>query len=311
MLRKTIVILLTVTSAAALLWWLSLSNDPVVFTIEKGSSARQAAGILRNSNLISSRFAFLAVLKLTGQANEIKAGTYSLSPRASIFEVASVVTAGRTVREKVTIPEGLTVRQTAELLSSRGVVKEDVFVKAAELRKLEGYLFPETYFFETGASEEQIIQAMLDQFNRHFTDEMKMRAKELKLTIKQIVTLASIVEKEAARAEERPLIAGVFHNRLKKGWFLESCASIQFALPAHKERLTNKDLQVRSPYNTYRNYGLPPGPICSPGRDSLMAALYPAQTEDMFFVVSGQGTHTFSRYYTEHLKNKQINRKKK
>jgi UPF0755 protein len=118
------------------------------------------------------------------------------------------------------------------------------------------------------------------------------------------VILASIIEKEAVRADERALIAGVFYNRLKKGWYMESCATVQYSLGGHKPALSYKDTRVNSPYNTYRCYGLPPGPICSPGRDSINAALYPAKTEDMFFVAASSGTHLFSQYFSEHINNK-------
>jgi conserved hypothetical protein, YceG family len=126
----------------------------------------------------------------------------------------------------------------------------------------------------------------------------------MKMSEREVVTLASIIEQEAAKAEEQPLVSAVFHNRLKKRWFLESCATVQFAIGKHKEKLSLKDTQVRHPYNTYRNYGLPPGPICNPGAGALRAALHPAETDAMFFVASSSGTHMFSRYFSDHLKNK-------
>ncbi|MFH1368696.1 MAG: endolytic transglycosylase MltG [Elusimicrobiota bacterium] len=308
MLRRIIVTCLAVFMVATLFWWFSLSAKQVIITIEKGSTAKQAAAALENSGLISSKKVFLGILKISGKSQQIKAGTYSIAPRYSVFGIISMITGGKTVKEKITVPEGFTARQIAAMLAGKGMVDEYEFTKITERDKLEGYLFPETYFYETGATESQIIKAMTDEFKKHFNDDLKSRAKELRMTERQVVTLASIIEKEAARGEERPLISGVFHNRMKKGWFLESCATIIYALGKHKEKLTNKDLLVKSPYNTYRNYGLPPGPICNPGIESIRAALYPAQTDDMFFVVNGEGTHSFSRYYDDHLKNKRKNR---
>ena len=150
---------------------------------------------------------------------------------------------------------------------------------------------------------------MHKEFNSKFTPEFNRRLKVLGVSRKNAVILASIVEKEAVKPEERPLIAGVFYNRLKKRWYLESCATVLYALGKHKKRLTYKDLEVNSPYNTYRHFGLPPGPISNPGFESIKAVLYPAKTESMFFVVDGSGGHDFSRYYKEHLNRKKRNNK--
>lgn len=309
--KKAVVALLAVFAVASVAYWLSLSPEPVTVTVGKGGSARRAASQLKEARVISSENVFLALLKLSGKSQSIKAGTYELAPRMSVFEVIAVLTSGRTAKTRITIPEGYTAKQIAELLGSKGLADENEALGIILKDKLEGYLFPDTYFVDAGASAAQILGMMRAQFDRNYTDEMRMRAKELRMTDAKIVTLASIIEKEAARAEERPVIAGIFYNRLKKGWFLESCATVQYALGKHKEKLTIKDLAVNSPYNTYRKYGLPPGPICNPGRDSINAALYPAQTEDMFFVVSENGSHAFSRYYGEHLKNKKLNKKSK
>ena len=182
-------------------------------------------------------------------------------------------------------------------------------MEIVEKYKLEGYLFPETYYFETGSSEDKVINTMVEQFNAKFTVEFEKRLKVLKLSKYSAVILASIVEKEARMPEERPLIAGVFYNRLKKRWYLESCATVLYALGKHKKRLTYKDLEIDSPYNTYKRFGLPPGPISNPGLASIKAVLYPAKTDSMFFIVDGSGGHDFSRYYSEHL-NKKKNSKK-
>jgi UPF0755 protein len=190
------------------------------------------------------------------------------------------------------------------------VVKEQDFVSYAQKNALEGRLFPETYYFAINMKPKDVADKMIAEFNKHFTAEIADMARRSMLGEKGILTLASIVEKEAVRPEERALIAGVFINRLRKRWYLESCATVQYALGEHKARLTFKDIQVDSPYNTYRHLGLPPAPICNPGMASLQASLNPAKTDDMFFVAADSGTHVFSRYFSEHLKSKrEIKRK--
>jgi len=212
---------------------------------------------------------------------------------------------------KLTIPEGFTARQIGQLIEEKGLGRRKRFLKIVEQRGVEGYLFPETYFVEYDISEEEIIDTMVDQFNKLFTKEMEEQGKKFNFTKRDTVILASIIEKEAARDEERPLISGVFHNRLRKRWYLESCATVQYALGEHKEKLTYEDLKVDSPYNTYDHFGLPPGPICNPGLGSIKAALYPAETDLMFFVAEGEGTHGFSKYYGKHLEvQKQKSNKK-
>ena len=143
-----------------------------------------------------------------------------------------------------------------------------------------------------------------NQFKKIYTDDFSERAKQIKMPEDKVIILASIIEKEAKKNVERPLISGVFHNRIRKGWNLESCATVLYALGKHKDSLTYKDIKVESPYNTYIHPGVPPGPICNPGLASIKAALYPATTDDMFFVADGSGTHNFSKYFAEHNSKK-------
>ena len=298
------------TLAAALIfatvmgWWVSLPSKPVAVTVSDNASAAAIGETLHKARLITSKTVFRVVVKLTGNSKSLKAGTYMISPRTSVFGIVARLASGKGTYERVTIPEGFTAAEIAEALAARKVVDKDRFTAAVKERKLEGYLFPDTYYFDRGLSETVVIDKMLREFEKNFTPAMAGKAEGLKMSREKIVTLASIIEKEARRAEERPLIAGVFYNRLRKGWFLESCATVQYALGGHKPKLSYKDLKVDSPYNTYKFYGLPPGPICSPGKASLDAALEPAGTDDMFFVVSDSGAHTFSRYYSDHIKNK-------
>ena len=269
--------------------------------IEQGMTARQVANLLKAEGLISSRNYFLFLLRLKGAKRGIKAGVYEIDSKESTWRIISKLVSGKSKKIRLTVPEGFTAREIAELIEQEGLGRKDRFLEIVEERELEGFLFPETYFIECDTPEEEIIDMMIDQFNKVFTEEVAEKGKKFGFTKRDTVILASIVEKEAARNEERPLISAVFHNRLRKRWYLESCATVQYALGRHKEKLTYKDLKVDSPYNTYNHFGLPPGPICNPGLASINAVLYPAETDLMFFVTEGQGTHRFSKYYQKHL----------
>lgn len=275
------------------------------FPIFPGENAGRVAQRLERGGFIRSKIVFMLLLKLNKATTDIKAGTYSFS-RDNIFSIVRKLIRGETLRLKVTIPEGFSAGQIAELLEERGVCASAEFQAAVQERISEGFLFPETYFFEPSTRPERIIQVMRKEFWRNCTFGMQRRARDLGMSIQQIVTLASLVEREAKLPEERPLVSAVFHNRLKKHWYLESCASVQYAQGKWKERLTYQDLAIKSPYNTYRHYGLPPGPIANPGLASLQAALYPADSDALFFVANSSGTHTFSRYYAEHLRTKKL-----
>ncbi|MCX5781471.1 MAG: endolytic transglycosylase MltG [Elusimicrobia bacterium] len=298
--------LLILALALCLIGWLRLPKTPVTLRIALGSSSHEIARILKKEGLIESERLFILISKITNSSKRFKAGVYVISPRTSIFKIINMLAEGKSRFYKVTIPEGFTSAQIAGLLYSDGIIDKEKFLSIVKEKKLEGYLFPQTYFFDPRLSEEKIIEIMFREFNRNYTDDFKKRAKELKMSDQQIVTLASIIEREAYHSEERPKISAVFHNRLKKRWYLESCATVLYALGKHKEKLLNKDLKVKSPYNTYLNMGLPPGPISNPGLDSIKAALYPESTNEMFFVVGSSGTHIFSRYMNEHIKNKRM-----
>ncbi|MBN1621087.1 MAG: endolytic transglycosylase MltG [Endomicrobiales bacterium] len=311
LIRTVIIGLLLIYIAGMIIWWMKLPDENVLIVVPQGSSASIIAKELKKEKIISSAGIFLNLVKLTGNTKKLKAGTYELSPRDSIFKVIKMLSEGRAKYVRVTVPEGFTGVQIAERLSLEGIVDREKFLSIVNERKLEGYLFPETYYFEKNTPEDMVVNKMLEQFNKNYTPEMRKRANGMrKMNEKKIITLASIIEKEAVVPQERPLISAVFHNRLKKRMYLESCATILYALGEHKDKLTYEDLDIKSPYNTYRRFGLPPGPICSPGLESIKAALYPADTEDLFFVAKGSGTHTFSQYFKDHIKEK-IKRKRR
>jgi UPF0755 protein len=174
---------------------------------------------------------------------------------------------------------------------------------------MEGFLLPETYFIDPAATEKDIIKIMNDEFNKFWTKKLEIRAEELNMTKKDIITLASIVEKEAVSANERPVIAGIFYNRLAKKMRLESCSTVLYAMGINKERLTFDDLKFNSPYNTYKHAGLPPGPICNPGKETIMSVLFPKKTSYLYFVSKGDGTHLFATTLNEHVSQKMIQKK--
>ncbi|MDH5662427.1 MAG: endolytic transglycosylase MltG [Elusimicrobiota bacterium] len=270
-------------------------------TIEQGMTAHEVAELLEKEGLISSKNYFLFLLRLRGVHRKIKAGIYEVNSKESTWRVISKLFLGKSKKVKLAIPEGFTARQIAQLVEEKGLGEKDKFLEIVEQKKLEGYLFPETYFIDYDTSQEEIVDMMVGQFNKVFTQGMEERGKKFKFTKRDTIILASVIEKEAVKDEERPLISAVFHNRLKKRWYLESCATVQYALGEHKEKLTYEDVKVNSPYNTYIHFGLPPGPICNPGLAAIEAALYPAETDLMFFVTKGEGTHRFSKYYQKHL----------
>ncbi|MFH1541097.1 MAG: endolytic transglycosylase MltG [Elusimicrobiota bacterium] len=306
--KKTIIIVAVIVVILSLLF--ASDKKEVFVKIQNGSTPKQVAKILKNEKIIKSRDAFLTLVWLTRTEKKFKPGTYRLNTNMMSHTVLYKIVKGNTYKIKLTIPEGFSAKEIAELLEKKGVCNNKKFLEIVKNEKLEGYLFPETYFFEPNSSEKEIIQMLKNQFEKNFSNNFVKRADELKMSREKIVILASIIEKEAKKDEERPLIAAVFHNRLKKGWNLESCATVLYARGSHVNFLTYKDLKIASPFNTYIHSGLPPTPICSPGIASIKAALYSAETSDMFFVADGSGTHKFSKYIEEHIKNKNLKKRK-
>ena len=292
--------------------------------IPQGSTPTKIASILKEKQLIKQDWAFKLYLQYKGNASKLQAGTYELSPNMEISQIVNAMVAGDVVYDvvKFTIPEGYNVPQIADKLSKQGIINKEKFLKLAkegdfkfdflkEVPKdnavqfrLEGYLFPDTYVVKKGASEKEIIEKMLSQFQKEWKPEWTNQLKEKKISLHQIVTLGSIIEREVVADQERPIVAGVFYNRLHNDWKLQSCATVQFVLGKQKDTLTFDDLAIKNPYNTYINDGLPPGPIGSPGRESLKAAVFPAKHDYFFFVTKkdGSGEHNFSKTYAEHQK---------
>ncbi|MGB9856576.1 MAG: endolytic transglycosylase MltG [Dictyoglomaceae bacterium] len=296
------------------------SKEKIIFYLPKGSSSLEVAKLLKEKGIISSEWSFLLWSKLLGVERKLKFGHYELSPHLNIFEILKKLSQGETIKIKVTIPEGLTLEEISNILSDKLSISKERFLNLSKNPKslrgiekyfttdipssLEGYLFPATYYFPMKVKEEDIILTMLSTFFEKINNEIPNWREELRkknLSFKDWVILASIVEKEAKFDDERPLIAGVFFNRLKEGYKLQSCATVEYLFNFKKSKLSYEDLKIDSPYNTYIYYGLPPTPISSPSLSSLKAVLYP-QGDYLFFVSKGDGRHYFTRTYEEHLK---------
>ena len=304
------------------------ANEQIVLEIPSGAGAQTVAEILLQNHLIQSERAFLVMAKTKGYDRRFIAGRYALSQAQSAEEIAALLTRGAVFSETAwfTIPEGFTVEQIAGRLAEAGLIDSSRFLNLAKnppagvtegfpiepaalsadiSYKLEGYLFPDTYEVEPAAGEEAILRLMLGRLFTLLGDEGLNRAAQMNLSLHEVLTLASIVEREARIDGERALIAGVFYNRLQVGMRLESCATVQYVLGENKEFLTYSDLETPSPYNTYLHAGLPPGPIAAPGLSSVEAALYPEDSPYFFFnyKYDGTGEHYFSETLAEHEEN--------
>lgn len=295
------------------------STETVVFEVRAGEGASSIGADLELQGLIRDRLEFRLLSALLGWNSELKSGRYEMSPGYSTWRILRKIGRGEVVQIPLTVPEGYTLAQIESLLVEKGWATKDSFDKALKdldaagelaflpasrrgfIEPYEGVLFPSTYYFENGAMPETIVRTMARTTVQVFTPELLARANEIGLTPWEVLTLASIIEKEAAVADERPVISSVYHNRLRVGMKLDSCPTVLYAVgkPVGKPLLFT-DLEVVSPYNTYKNAGLPPGPIASPGLASIRAALYPADTEYFYFVSRNDGTNQFSKTFEEH-----------
>jgi UPF0755 protein len=286
--------------------------EPVLFVVEPGDSLARVAARLEDAGLVRDARAVEWLARLRGLAGSLHAGEYELSAAARPREILEQIASGRVATYAVSVPEGFTAAQIAERLEQAGLAVAADFLAAtddsgfaAELglpaERLEGYLFPETYRLARGQAPRAIARAMVEQFRRVWR-EVAPRAQERGLGMHEVVTLASIVEKETGAPEERPLIASVFANRLARGMRLESDPTTIYGIPGFDGNLRRRDLENGdNPYNTYRIPGLPPGPIASPGRAALAAVVEPAESDYLYFVSRNDGTHVFSRSYREHV----------
>lgn len=287
--------------------------------IEKGSTVGRIARELKDAGLIEYRWAFVLFAKVTGNADSFQYGTYVLNTDMDYLELVTNLQKTASFRATVTvmIPEGAELREIIATLDEKNVCTAEELWDAVENHpfdydflqnlperenRLEGYLFPDTYEFFEQSDAVTVLTKFLDNFEVKFSQELRDRAEEIGMSIDEVVTLASIIEREAASDEDRATVSSVFHNRLNSTQYplLQSCATVQYVLQERKPVLTYDDIKIDSPYNTYLYEGLPIGPIASPGLASIRAALYPETTDYYFFVVTADGTHIFSKTLAEH-----------
>jgi len=289
-----------------------------IFVVKKGSGLRIVAAQLEERRLIKGKFLFMLWAYVRGGARDIKAGEYSFKRSMTPVTIFHVLTSGAVKTYSFTIPEGLTAEQIADLLERKNLVNKRDFVSLVhdkdlvssyhvDGKSLEGYLYPDTYLITRDMAARDVIDLMVDRFWEVFNS--LARGQQHAMTVKDIVTLASIVEKETGLADERPIIASAFLNRLSKGMRLESDPTVIYGIEDFSGDLTRKDLRAPSPYNTYIHHGLPPGPIANPGREALKAVIDPAETDYLYFVSKNDGSHHFSSTLKEH--NRAVNQYQK
>ncbi len=287
--------------------------SPAEIQIKDGMTFDQTVNALKARGIIKDTFIFRGMGLLTGADKRIKRGYYLFSGELSPYSILKRLVEGRVEEVRVTIPEGFNLWQIAERLDKKGIVKKEEFLGLAFNRNLldkldikgpslEGYLFPDTYIFPRGVGPVAVIRTMVDNMRRHLSGELLQEAERKGLTELEVLTLASIIEKEARVDVERPLISAVYHNRLKRGMPLQADPTTIYDLKDERRPVTRKDLLRDSPYNTYIHRGLPPGPIASPGLASIRAAVYPADVPYLYFVYSGEGRHVFSTTKEQHMR---------
>jgi UPF0755 protein len=286
-----------------------------IVKVPSGSSFEAIVDSLLEAGVIQDRRRFSWAARLEAKRTRLKSGMFRIPARASNTKILDILASGRVATQRVTIPEGSTARYIAGLLQRTievdsaafmSLVHDSSFARSlgVDAPSLEGYLFPDTYRLTWGLRPEQMIRILVGQFQKVFDDSLRQRAAEIGMTVHETVTLASIIEGEVMVDDERPLVSAVYHNRLRAGWLLQADPTIQYLITDGPRRLLLRDLEIDSPYNTYKYPGLPPGPVNNPGRKSLEAALYPADVNYLYFVANGDGTHTFTRTMREHLSAK-------
>jgi len=292
----------------------SASPDEQVVEIKPGMTLKKVAHFLADKELLKEPSNFMLYTYLQGEQNRIQAGEYRLSPSMPPREILEALTSGMAVLYVVTIPEGYRITEIADLLEAKGLAEKAAFIEATRNQELldsmhipsgslEGYLYPETYRFSKAAGARRIVQTLLDTFKeRVLQPERVQQVEAMQFTFHEIVTLASLIEKETGLGKERKLISSVFHNRLIKKMRLQTDPTVIYAMADFDGNIRKKDLSIDSPYNTYKHFGLPPGPIASPGLESIQAAMNPEESAFLYFVSRKNGSHQFSTNYKDHTR---------
>ena len=300
----------------------SLNNKSIertTFVIEKGMSLNSLTNVLYEEGIIGNKSFFKYSVALRGLAGNIPTGKFAIEGKISNAKLIHTIFDEGPIRIKITLPEGLRSEKVLEKIENiletqnRRLLTDSSFIEQFGIKatSLEGYLFPDTYYFFQGMMIEEVLTIMINQFWNNFNQTLIDRSNELELTIHEVVTLASIIEGEALFDSERRTISSVYHNRLRKNIKLQADPTIQYLFPDGPKTLSTKHLTISSPYNTYIHYGLPPGPINNPGIKSIEAALYPEDTDYLYFVAKGDGYHVFSTNQSDHLKAKREYKKQK
>lgn len=290
----------------------NIGNISIEIHIPEGTTYREAIEILAKNRLLRDKNLFLVIGRITSVDKKIRAGYYAFWGNMSPYEIFRKLIEGRIIERDITIVEGDTLLEIGKKLEDKNIMSLEEFtslstnkdfLKSLDIKasSLEGYLYPETYRIPKGSKPESVLTLMVNMLRRHYDDAMISRMKELNWTENQVLTLASIIEKEAVVDEERPLISAVYHNRLRIGMPLQADPTAIYGVKDYRSKITKADLRNKTKYNTYLIKGLPPGPICSPGIKSIKAALFPADVPYLYFVSKRDGTHYFSRTLNEHI----------
>jgi len=301
-----------VYTTAELIIPLPFGNKPMEFEIKRGTIFRQVVDSLAQKGFVRDKWIIFLLGRVTGIDRKIKAGYYSLWGTMSPLEIFNAIRLGKIIEYEITVVPGDSLMEVGQKFSALSMTEGEEFQRLSTNREfldsldvdapsLEGYLFPETYRFPKGLEVKEALSIMVNRLREKFDDDMIIRTMELDLTERDVLTMASIVEKEAITDKERPIIAGVYYNRLKKHMLLQADPTAIYGVKSSKEMITKQDLLKRTPYNTYVIKGLPPGPIASPGLKSIMAALNPADVPYLYFVSNNDGTHNFSVTLSNHL----------
>lgn len=295
---------------------LSSDNQEKIFSVEKGQGAWEIANNLSRAQLIRHPWLFVGYLWYRNLNRNIQVGKYSLRPNMTIPEIADILSQGKIKEIKITFPEGFSIEQMAQRLEEHHLVSANDFKKATKKyypyrflddrpknQDLQGFLFPDTYNFTLDTTADEIVEKMLLNFDRHLDNKLRDDIKKTNMNIYEIVTMASIVEKEASGPLDQKIVAGIFYRRWNSGKPLQSCATLAYILKSNKRRFSYADTQVKSPYNTYLHKGLPPGPICNPGLSAIKAAIYPQKTDYLYFLSTKEGKTIYAKTYEEQLAN--------
>ncbi len=275
----------------------SVEKQGVLFSIERGESTFQISDNLKAKGLIKNKYVFVLYVFLTGQRDKLQAGEYSLSSSMKISEIVFKIASGDVVKEKITIIEGWNLRDIGWYFENKGMFQAEELYERTEL---EGYLFPDTYEIRRGISLDEIVQKMIDNFNVKLTADLRTEIKEQGRTAPEIITMASLLEKEVKTREDKKTVAGILWKRMEIGMPLQVDATVTYITQKQSIRVSKEDTKVDSPYNTYKYQGLPAGPICNPGLDSIEAAIYPEETLYWYYLSASDGETIFSKTLEEH-----------